>query len=513
MADRSFELGTLGAYLALLLWIGFRSARQVKTSEDFTLSGRDVPWIVLLATTAATMIGGGASIGMVAKVAEVGIAAALVTCAWHLQLIFTGLFIAPRLRGLNVVTVGDFFEVKFGSLAREIAVVNCAIFLIGALAAQMAAIGTVANSILGVPYDVALLIGAMVTIFYSTIGGIRAVVKTDTLQFVILVFGIGTASAILFAKYGGFWGMEPSASVHNFHVTGNLSTTRVVSWFFAFLVGETFVPPYAVRCFIAQDARHARWGVAGAGIFLLLFLPLATIVLGTAVQVDPEVQQALGEKSQEIQAIALEKGEKMSPAEADSRALQIAVPTLIRTTFHPAFAGIMVAAIIAAVMSSGDSCLSCLATVVMEDVYRRHLRPQATDSQLLRVAQYSTLLTGIAATGCAWRFSNIAEILEFVYDFWAPAMVLPFFVAVFWYDQRRIYAVVASMVSGMLASVAWRFRPPAYEDVGPALFGCGVAVLVFFLVLPMTSGLPLLSRCQPVPRSNPQDPDGPDRVS
>ena len=84
MADRSFELGTLGAYLALLLWIGFRSARQVKTSEDFTLSGRDVPWIVLLATTAATMIGGGASIGMVAKVAEVGIAAALVTCAWHL---------------------------------------------------------------------------------------------------------------------------------------------------------------------------------------------------------------------------------------------------------------------------------------------------------------------------------------------------------------------------------------------------------------------------------------------
>ena len=81
LADRFIELSMLGAYLAVLLWIGLRSARRIKTSEDYTLAGRGVGWVMVLATTAATMIGGGASVGMVSRVFEVGIAAALVTCA------------------------------------------------------------------------------------------------------------------------------------------------------------------------------------------------------------------------------------------------------------------------------------------------------------------------------------------------------------------------------------------------------------------------------------------------
>ena len=89
--EQLIELGTLAAYLAILLWIGVRSSRQIHTSVDYTLAGRQIPWIVVLATTAATMVGGGASVGTVAKVYQVGIAAAFVTCAWHLQIIFTGL--------------------------------------------------------------------------------------------------------------------------------------------------------------------------------------------------------------------------------------------------------------------------------------------------------------------------------------------------------------------------------------------------------------------------------------
>ena len=144
--DRLLESGTLAAYLVVLLWIGIRSSRKVKTSLDYTLAGRGVPWAIVMATAAATMIGGGASVGMVSRVYEVGIAAAFITCAWHLQLIFTGWFVAPRLRGMNLITVGDYFHVKLGPIARELAVVNCVIFLVGALAAQMAAIGTVASA-------------------------------------------------------------------------------------------------------------------------------------------------------------------------------------------------------------------------------------------------------------------------------------------------------------------------------------------------------------------------------
>ena len=90
-SDRLPKLSTLAAYLALPLWIGLRSARRIKTSDDQTLAGRGAGWVIVLATTPVTMVGGGTSVGMAAQVFEVGVAAALVTCAWHMQLIFTGL--------------------------------------------------------------------------------------------------------------------------------------------------------------------------------------------------------------------------------------------------------------------------------------------------------------------------------------------------------------------------------------------------------------------------------------
>ena len=490
-ADRAIELSMLAAYLAVLLWIGIRSARQVKSSGDYTLAGRNVPWLMVLATTAATMIGGGASVGMVSEVCEIGIAAAVVTCAWHLQLVFTGLFVAPKLRGLNLITVGDYFHLKFGPLARELAVVNCVIFLVGALAAQMAAIGIVTNTILGVPYGSALLIGATVTIFYSTVGGIRAVVSTDVLQFVILVLGIGVASAILMSQHGGFEAMRAAASEGQFQITSHWSAIKLFSLFFAFMLGETFVPPYTVRCFIAKDKQHARWGVAGGGIFLLLFLPIATFILGTSAQINPEVQAAIENEKQQLLVAAADTGRPITEEAAQQQAYQVAFPTLVRVTFHPLFAGVMIAAILAAVMSSADSCLSCLATVVMEDSYRRHVNPAATDHQLLRVAQAATLILGCAGAACAWFYSNVADILVFVYDFWAPTMVLPFIIAVFWYHESRVYAVVASMVVGTVSATLWRFGLGSPGDVGPALFGFGAALLAFIVALPLTSRLPL----------------------
>ena len=502
--DRLLESGTLAAYLVVLLWIGIRSSRKVKTSLDFTLAGRGVPWAIVMATAAATMIGGGASVGMVSRVYEVGIAAAFITCAWHLQLIFTGWFVAPKLRGMNLITVGDYFHVKLGPIARELAVVNCVIFLVGALAAQMAAIGTVANNVLGVRYEVALLIGAAVTVFYSTVGGMRAVITTDVLQFVILVVGIGAAAATLVVQQGGFTEMLQQTDPEHFHLTGNWSGIEVISLFFAFLLGETFVPPYAVRCFVAQDAAQARAGVAGAGIFLLFFLPVATFALGTSARIQPEVRQAIQQETDRNLDEAARLGRQMSEEEAAGKARQIAFPALVRATLPPIFAGIVVAAIIAAVMSSADSCLSCLATVVMEDYYRRHINPQASDRGLLRIAQGTTLIAGSGAAVWALFQSNVAELLVFIYDFWAPTMVLPFLVALFWYRPARIPSVVLSMIAGTIATVTWRFGLDSPWDIGPALFGFAVAVVTFFVSLPLSGLWPTGPLLQPGVETEPE---------
>ena len=88
-SDRLLELSTLAAYLALLPWIGLRSAQRIKTSDDHTLAGRGVGWVIVLATTPVTMVGGGASVGHgVAGVSSRHRCGT--TRAWHSQLIFTG---------------------------------------------------------------------------------------------------------------------------------------------------------------------------------------------------------------------------------------------------------------------------------------------------------------------------------------------------------------------------------------------------------------------------------------
>ena len=429
--NQLFEVIIIGIYLLGVLIIGVRSARQVRTSLDYTLAGRQVPWIIVLATTAATMVGGGASVGMVGRVYEVGVAAALITCAWYLQLILTGVLIAPRLRRLNLITVGDYFELKFGILARTMAVVNCWVFLMGGLTAQLVAMGTITNVILGVDYHLALVIGSVVTIFYATVGGMRAVVKTDVLQFVILVVGFTAAATLLLIRAGGFEGMAQQVGREPFHLTSHWSWPRIASLFVAFLLGETFIPPYVMRCFIARDSRHAQWGVTGAGLFLLFFMPVTTFILGVSALADPSVAQAVGDNP------------------------QLAFPTLVRTAFPPFFSGILIGGLMAAVMSSADSILSCLATSSMEDIYRGHFRPQASDRQLLKVAQRSTLAAGAVATVCAYFFSDILTIFEFIYDFWAPAMILPFFIGIFWYRPTRVYSVVASMIGGMCGAMVW----------------------------------------------------------
>jgi SSS family solute:Na+ symporter len=117
--------------------------------------------------------------------------------------------------------VGDYFELKFGRLARDFSTLHCVIFLVGACAAQMVGMGTIMTAVLEIDYGVALLIASAVTVFYSTIGGIRAVVRTDVLQFVILVGGLGAAAAILFVDYGGFSGIMAQVGEERFQLTSN----------------------------------------------------------------------------------------------------------------------------------------------------------------------------------------------------------------------------------------------------------------------------------------------------
>ena len=111
----------------------------------------------------------------------------------------------------------------------------------------------------------------------------------------------------------------------------------------------------------------------------------------------------------------------------------------------------------------------------------------------------TTLICGFAAAIGAWYFSNIASILEFVYDFWAPTMVLPFAVGLFWYHPRRVPAVIVAMATGFLTALGWRMGSQALAqvnwfkirlewtaDLSPAVVGFVACLTAYFIAVLVT---------------------------
>ena len=107
--------------------------------------------------------------------------------------------------------------------------------------------------------------------------------------------------------------------------------------------------------------------------------------------------------------------------------------------------------------------------------------PQASDRKLLNVARAATIVSGVLAAAMACLYRDIVDILEFVYDFWAPTMITPFLVGLFCFRRRWSQAITLAMVAGFLAVVVWRFILLVPGDFSSGLFGFLVSLAVFLI--------------------------------
>lgn len=441
-------------YFTVIIGIGYYYSRDVNDIDDFAIAGRKIVWPVLLASSATSMIGGGASVGTVAKAIESGAGYAICASAWYLGLVYTGIYIAPKLRGLKFTTVGDLFAHKYGEFSRKWIGLVSFVFCIGIVAAQIVAIGGVLEAITNIPFVYCAIIGTVVVMIYSTLGGMASIMKVDVFQFLLLVFVfLGIAIYGLY-EVGGYAALLEQVPAKFIGWTGALGTGKTISLFIAFFLGELLAPYFVQRMYSAKDESSAKYGITGAGLFMTAFLPITMITLGFIAMV------------------------KIPGITADRTALV----TLAQHMLPAPVVGLVVAAILACIMSSCSAILSSCSVIATKDFYER-MSNNVDKQGLLRVGRISNIIIAIISLVFAMFVPNVIDALLYAYAVWAPAAVIPIIYAVSnRYSPQRAKGVIVASILGSIASLTW--------TIGGQPYGLDAGVLGFLVTLVVFIGFP-----------------------
>lgn len=450
------DAAIVGLYLAAMIGLSAWLARTQSTADDYYVGGRSLPWWALGVSTMATQSSANSFIGIPAFVALVpggGLTWLQYELAVPLALLLVMWMLVPVLRGLGLVSIYEYLELRFDRPTR---LLLSGVFLVSrALAAGVAlyAAAVVVRVCTGLPLEWSVLLMGVVTVVYDMLGGMRAVVWTDVVQMVVLVLGAAVCTVLAVQAAGGMAAVgaaiDPArlAAVEWGHGLGD--GTRAPLW--GFVVGGLvlYVAYYGVdqsqvqRQLSAVSVREAQWvllaNALGRFPLTLLYAALGLALAGV-VATDTALRDAI-------------------PAGR----LDFLVPVFVQNHLPTGLRGLLVAAILAAAMSSLDSALNSLSAATMRDF----LQPHVAEHHSLRVSRLTTLAWGVVITAVGLfagdLASNVVEAINRVGALFYGPLLAAFACGML--DRRATGAAVrAGVMAGLAVNLA------LWWGLGAALF-------------------------------------------
>jgi len=471
-------------YLVITVAVGLYLARKEDDTTDYFLAGRALPWWIIGASLIATNISTEHFVGMAGSGYRYGLAIASYEWMAAVTMVLVGRWFLPTFLRQGIYTMPQFLEHRFGPAARSL----LAVYLLGAYVfVAVAAViysGALAVSVLfGVPLWGGVLLIAGVTGVYTIYGGLKAVVYTDFVQFLVLVAGGVVATALGLRAVGG-WSELLQRAPERFHMVLPWNDPQL-PWFGVFLGGLWFANLFYWGCnqYITQRVLAARSLAEGQrGVLfaagLKLFTPLIVVIPG-------------------IIAYALYHDRVGRPDQA--------YPFLITAIVPTGLAGLIFAGLLAAVMSTLSSMLNSSATIFTMDLYRRYAAAgrAASERALIGVGRWSAFVILVLATAWALalpRVSGAGGIFSYMQEFWGiitPGVAVVFLLGLFW---RR--ATARGAVTGLVVTVP--------VTVGLKLAHTGLAFLnqmfVAGLLVAACAAVVSLREPAPLPRTLPPAP-------
>ncbi len=457
----NLHLAVLVVYAALLMGFGLWAGRRVRLARDFFVAGRRLGPFVLFSTILASNIGAGSTVNAAALGYRDGLSAWWWVGSAGLGSIVLAVWIGPRVRRLaaqhDLSTVGDFLEQRYGAAVRAAVAALLWIGTLAILAGQLLAIGWVLNVVVGLDRWVGCALGGLVVTVYFSAGGLLTAAWVNVAQLVILLAGFVVVLPLALADVGG-WGhvVETTRDIEGYW---NPWRGGGSGWFYLAMLGPAFIvsPGLLQKVYAARDDAAVRTGIGLQAAVLLVFAA-APVVLGMIAR---SIYPALPNQD-------------------------LALPTLLMEAVPPLVGALGLAALFSAEVSSADAILFMLATSLSQDLYRRFVRPEASDARVLRVARLAAVAGGVLGTALAVAAESIAGVLSFFYTLLTVSLFVPVMAGLY---LRRVGTAealaslaggvaLATLVQVATAGAGIAGLTPAMCGLGGAALACGGAALV-----------------------------------
>lgn len=235
-------------YFFVVVYIGYWAMKKVTNFDDYAVAGRGLPMSIFFAAIAATLCGGGATIGRVSFMHTTGIVVFAGLIGVVINQIFSGLYIAGRVHNIkNVYSVGDLFGLYYGRAGRLVSSIVCFFFCLGLYGVQILAMGAILQTAVGIDLIPAALISSVITLAYTWSGGMLAVTMTDAVQYVIIIIGVSLCGYLAIDHLGGFDAMMATLNAmpryeSNLKLFSGWGPIQFAGLFLSFLFGEFCAP-------------------------------------------------------------------------------------------------------------------------------------------------------------------------------------------------------------------------------------------------------------------------------
>ena len=445
-------------YLLIMVVVGFYTGKKTENSGDYFLGGRQLSGPVAALSAQASDMSGWLLMGLPGSIYALGTGQVWIAIGLLIGTILNWIIIAKPLRAYTIVagnsmTLPEFLTNRYHdekNILKIVASIVITIFFLVYTASALAAGGKLFNSVLGWDYHVSLLVGALVILSYTLLGGFLAVCTTDFIQGTLMLVGLLIVPIMAYCFISGDFGAAlTSTGVNSSHYlslfyNGDHPITAVeLLSNLAWGLGYCGMPHVIIRFFAIRSEKEVKqsakiaitWDVIASAMTVVVALVgrafLAPIILG-------ETEGVAGSEAIFIEMIKKIFIEKLPLA---------------------FIGGLFLTGILAAIMSTADSQLLMCSSSVSQDIYKGLIKKDADDKNVLMLGRITTIVVAFLAIFIAWDPSS--SVMNLVSDAWAGlgAAFGPIIVMSLFWKRTNLPGAIAGLASGALTVIIWDYLP------------------------------------------------------